>query len=260
MLGSRPMDIALVPLLTDNYGYLLHDPHSGETAAVDPSEAAPVLAAARKRGWRLTHVLNTHHHADHTGGNLGIKEETGCAIVGPAPDRARIPGIDVALGEGEEFRLGDRTAMVLFIPGHTRGHIAFHFAGERAVFCGDTLFSLGCGRMFEGTAPMMWASLDKLRHLPAETRVYCGHEYTAANARFAVTVDPGNPALRRRERQVAELRAGAEPTVPWTMGEERAANPFLRADDPAFAAALGLADRPPADVFGEIRRRKDNFR
>jgi hydroxyacylglutathione hydrolase len=254
------MQIALVPLLTDNYGYLLHDPASGETGIVDPSEAAPVLAAARERGWHLTHILNTHHHHDHTGGNLALKQATGAAIVGPAPDRARIPGIDVALDEGETFPLGAAVAEILFIPGHTRGHIAFHFRGEKAVFCGDTLFSLGCGRMFEGTAPMMWASLDKLRHLPPETRIYCGHEYTAANARFAVSIDPDNEALRRREGAVAALRGRGEPTIPSTMGEERAANPFLRADDPELAAAIGLPDAPPSEVFGEIRRRKDNFR
>ena len=254
------MQIALVPLLTDNYGYLLHDPASGETGIVDPSEAAPVLAAARERGWRLTHILNTHHHHDHTGGNLALKQATGAAIVGPAPDRARIPGIDSALDEGETFRLGGAAAEILFIPGHTRGHIAFHFGGEKAVFCGDTLFSLGCGRMFEGTAPMMWASLDKLRRLPAETRIYCGHEYTAANARFAVSIDPDNEALRRREGAVAALRGRGEPTIPSTMGEECAANPFLRADDPGLAAVIGLPDAPPSEVFGEIRRRKDNFR
>jgi hydroxyacylglutathione hydrolase len=254
------MEIVLVPLLTDNYGYLLHDSATGATAAVDPSEAAPVLDAASKRGWRLSHVLNTHHHHDHTGGNLAIKQATGCQIVGPRPDRARIAGIDLALDEGEQFELGQAVAEVLFIPGHTRGHIAFHFAGERAVFCGDTLFSLGCGRMFEGDPPMMWASLDKLRRLPGETRIYCGHEYTAANARFAVAVDPDNSALRRREREVGELRAAGQPTIPSTMAEERAANPFLRADDPGLAAAVGLPGASPAEVFGEIRRRKDDFR
>jgi hydroxyacylglutathione hydrolase len=254
------MQIALVPLLTDNYGYLLHDPASGETGIVDPSEAAPVLAAAAARGWRLTHIINTHHHHDHTGGNLALKEATGAAIVGPAPDRARIPGIDIALDEGESFSLGGAVAEILFIPGHTKGHIAFHFRGEKALFCGDTLFSLGCGRMFEGTAPMMWASLGKLRSLPAETRIYCGHEYTAANARFAVSIDPDNAALRKREAAVAEIRGRGEPTIPSIMGEERAANPFLRADDPALAAAVGKPDAAPAEVFGEIRRRKDNFR
>jgi hydroxyacylglutathione hydrolase len=254
------MQIALVPMLSDNYGYLLHDPASGETAIVDPSESGPVLAAASARGWRLTHILNTHHHHDHTGGNAGLKMATGAQIVGPAPDRERIPGIDVALDEGDPFRLGAAEAEILFIPGHTKGHIAFHFRGERALFCGDTLFSLGCGRMFEGTAPMMWASLDKLRRLPAETRIYCGHEYTAANARFAVTLEPENAALRRRERQVADLRAKGEATIPSLMSEELAANPFLRADQPALAAAVGRAGAGPAEVFGEIRRLKDNFR
>jgi hydroxyacylglutathione hydrolase len=254
------MEIALVPLLTDNYGYLLHDPSSKETAIVDPSEAAPVLEAAAARGWKLTHILNTHHHPDHSGGNLGIKQATGAKVVGPAPDRERIPGIDVALGEGERFRLGGAEAEVLFIPGHTKGHIAFHFSGDRAVFCGDTLFSLGCGRMFEGTPPMMWASLDKLRKLPGETRIFCGHEYTEANARFAVSIDPGNPVLRARERQVSELRKAGRPTIPSTMAEEREANPFLRADNPALAAAIGMPGAAPHEVFGEIRRRKDSFR
>jgi hydroxyacylglutathione hydrolase len=254
------MQIALVPLLTDNYGYLLHDSASGATGIVDPSEAEPVLAAAKARRWHISHIINTHHHHDHTGGNLALKQATGAAIVGPAPDRARIPGIDVAVDEGEVFRFGETEAEILFIPGHTKGHIAFHFPAEHALFCGDTLFSLGCGRMFEGTAPMMWASLDKLRRLPPETRIYCGHEYTAANARFALTIDPENSALRRREQEVAGLRARSEPSIPSTMGEECAANPFLRADDPGLAAAVGLKDAPPHEVFGEIRRRKDNFR
>jgi hydroxyacylglutathione hydrolase len=253
------LEIHLVPCLKDNYAYLLHEPASGETAAVDPSEAAPLLAAAGARGWTLSHILNTHHHWDHTGGNLALKEATGARIVGPAADRDRIPGIDVALDEDECFRLGDRAALVLFIPGHTRGHIAFHYADDQAVFCGDTLFALGCGRMFEGTAPQMWVSLCKLRALPAPTRVYCGHEYTQANARFALTVDRDNPDLAARAMAVDAARAAGRPTVPSTMAEERATNPFLRADQPALAAAVGLPGGDPADVFAAIRLRKDQF-
>ena len=253
------LDIVLVPLLKDNYAYLVRERASAATAIVDPSEAAPVLAAAAARGWRLTHVLNTHHHPDHSGGNLELKAATGCTIVGPAPDRDRIPGIDLALDDGETFDLGRARARVLFIPGHTRGHIAFWFADDTALFCGDTLFAMGCGRMFEGTAPQMWASLDKLRRLPPETRVYCGHEYTQANARFAVTIEPGNPELAARAKQVDGLRAQGRPTIPSTMAEERATNPFLRADQPAVASAVGLAGADPAAVFAEVRKRKDNF-
>jgi hydroxyacylglutathione hydrolase len=253
------LEIQLVPCLKDNYAYLLHDAASGETAAVDPSEAEPVMKAAAARGWRLTHILNTHHHWDHTGGNLALKEATGASIVGPAPDRDRIPGIDVALDEDDCSRLGDRAALVLFIPGHTRGHIAFHFADDQAVFCGDTLFALGCGRMFEGTAPQMWSSLCKLRALPGPTRVYCGHEYTQANARFALTVDRDNPDLAARALAVDATRAAGRPTVPSTMAEERAANPFLRADHKALADAVGLPGSDPAAVFAAIRQRKDNF-
>lgn len=254
------MEITLIPLLSDNYGYLLHDASSNQTAVVDPSEAAPVLAVAKARGLKIDFVLNTHHHPDHSGGNLGIKKEAGCKVVGPAPDRERIPGIDIALDEGQTFGLGNEESEILFIPGHTKGHIAFHFRGAKAVFCGDTLFSLGCGRMFEGTPPMMWASLEKLRRLPGDTRVYCGHEYTAANARFAVSIDPDNAALRRREAEVTKLRAAGKFTIPSTMAAERAANPFLRADDPALAAAVGKRGAAPSEVFGEIRRLKDNFK
>ncbi len=253
------LDIELVPLLKDNYAYLLRDPASGATGVVDPSEAQPVLAAAAAKGWEISHVLNTHHHWDHTGGNLEIQRATGCTVVGPAPDRDRVPGIDVAVDEGEKFRLGAAEAEIIFIPGHTRGHIAFWFEASRALFCGDTLFALGCGRLFEGTPAQMWSSLGKLRRLPGETRVFCGHEYTQANARFARTVDPGNAALAARAERIDALRAEGKPTIPSTMAEECATNPFLRADDPAIAAAVGLPATDPVAVFAEIRRRKDNF-
>jgi hydroxyacylglutathione hydrolase len=253
------LDIRLLPLLTDNYAYLLRDAASGLVAVVDPSEAAPVLAEIARLGWPLNFILNTHHHWDHSGGNLDLKAATGAMVVGPLADRERIPGIDIALADGKHFALGPSTATVLDIPGHTKGHIAYWFEADKAVFVGDTLFALGCGRMFEGTPPMMWRSLERLRDLPADTRVYCGHEYTAANARFALSVDPANPALVLRAEEVERLRAAAQPTIPSTIADERATNPFLRVDTPAIAAALGMVGAPPADLFGELRRRKDAF-
>jgi hydroxyacylglutathione hydrolase len=253
------LDVRLVPLLKDNYAYLLRESDSGKTAIVDPSESDPVLALLSELGWQLDYILNTHHHHDHSGGNLGIKERTGATIVGPQADRARIPGIDVALADGEHFQLGTADAEVMDIPGHTRGHIAFWFERDRAVFCGDTLFALGCGRMFEGTPPQMWSSLKRLRELPPETRVYCGHEYTQANARFAVTLEPGNRELLARAAEIDAKRAAGQPTIPSTIGAERATNPFFRADRPELAAGLGLSDADPVRVFAETRSRKDNF-
>jgi hydroxyacylglutathione hydrolase len=246
-------------VLKDNYVYLLHDAASGATAVVDPSVADPVLAALKETGWRLSHILNTHHHWDHTGGNAALKAATGAIVVGPLADRERIPDIDVALGEGEHYAVGSEVAEIFDVPGHTRGHIAFWFPTSRALFCGDTLFTLGCGRMFEGTAPQMWRSLSKLRALPAETRVFCGHEYTQANARFALTVEPGNRALVERAKAVDAMRSQGRPTVPATLGEEVATNPFLRADRRELQEAAGLAGRDPVEVFGEIRHRKDVF-
>ena len=253
------LEIVQIPVLSDNFIYLVREPKSGAVAVVDPAVAEPVLAEAQKRGWKITHILNTHHHPDHVGGNEEIKAATGCTIVGPGHDPDRIPGMDVQVKDGDTYALGAETAKVFFVPGHTRGHIAYWFENSAALFCGDTLFSIGCGRMFEGTAEQMWTSLSKLRALPPETRVYCAHEYTQSNVRFAVTVDPTNTALRRREAEVSALRAEGKPTVPSTIGEERAANPFLRADDPVLAANVGMAGRSAVDVFAEVRGRKDRF-
>ncbi len=254
-----PLEIALVPMLKDNYAYLLHDGPSGATAILDPSEAAPGLAAADALGWTITHVLDTHHHNDHCGGNLGIKKKTGAKVVGPAYDRDRIPGIDIAVDEKSGFDFAGHHADVLFIPGHTKGHIAFHFRDSKAVFCGDTLFSIGCGRMFEGTSDVMWPSLLKLRALPDDTRIYCGHEYTEANIRFAFSVDPDNAALKSRAEEAKKLRAAGKPTIPAVMGDEKISNPFLRADAPELAARFGGSTKPAHEIFGAIRAAKDRF-
>jgi hydroxyacylglutathione hydrolase len=252
--------IEQIPVLSDNYVYLLHEPTTGATAAIDPAVAAPVLDVLAAKGWRLTHVLNTHHHGDHTGGNLDLQRATDCTVVGARRDADRIPGIGVEVGEGDTVMLGNAAAMVFETPGHTSGHIAFWFPDSAALFCGDTLFSLGCGRLFEGTAEQMWASLCKLRELPGQTRAFCAHEYTQSNGRFARLVERDNPALLARVDQVDKLRGRGHPTVPSTIAEERAANPFLRADLPAVARAVGLeAGSDPAAVFAELRRRKDVF-
>ncbi|MBF0093103.1 MAG: hydroxyacylglutathione hydrolase [Alphaproteobacteria bacterium] len=253
------LEIHQIPVLSDNYVYLLRDVASGDTAVVDPSLSAPVLKAAADLGLRLTHVLNTHHHWDHTGGNLDIKDATGCKVVGALADADRIPGLDIALDDGEVFTLGASEAKVIMVPGHTSGHVAYWFQDASALFSGDTLFSLGCGRLFEGSAAQMWRSLRTLRELPDQTQVYCGHEYTLANAKFAISVDPDNEVLRTRLAEVEALRARRQPTVPSLMATERAANPFLRADDPALKARLGMGSADAARVFGEIRRRKDAF-
>jgi hydroxyacylglutathione hydrolase len=254
------LEIVRVPALTDNYLWLVREPESGSVAAVDPAEAAPIQRALAERNWRLTHILNTHHHGDHVGGNEALKAATGCTIVGPRADRARIPGIDIEVGEGDRYRFGAASAEVFDVPGHTRGHIAYWFADSDALFCGDTLFLMGCGRLFEGTPAQMWSSLGKLKRLPGTARIYCAHEYTQSNARFALTVDGGNAALVSRAQAVADARARGEPTVPGTLAEELATNPFLRADRPELAAAVGLPPGDPVAVFAAVRRAKDQFR
>ena len=253
------LEIELLPVLSDNYSYLVHEPAAGVTAVVDPPVAAPVLRRLDARGWKLDWILSTHHHSDHTAGNLEIKDATGCRVAGARADEARIPGIDLKLAEGDRFSLGEADAQVLETPGHTSGHISFWFSGSNALFCADTLFSLGCGRLFEGTPEQMWRSLSKFAGLPEDALVYCGHEYTAANARFALTVDPDNPALQARAAEIDRQRATGQPTVPTTIAAERAANPFLRAGDPAIRKRLGMESASDAEVFAEIRRRKDSF-
>ena len=253
------LDILQIPVLSDNYIYLLEDKESHACAVVDPALAGPVLDVLAARGLSLNYILNTHHHGDHVGGNQELKAKTGCAIVGPRAEARRIPGIDLALGEGDVFTLGSLEAVVFDVPGHTSGHVAYWFESEAALFCGDTLFALGCGRLFEGTPDDMWTSLSSLRALPGETRVYCAHEYTQQNARFALSVDPENAALVARAAAVDALRAKGQPTVPSTIAEERATNPFLRADKPDFYHALAMDTASPVQVFAETRRRKDSF-
>lgn len=251
------LDVELIPALSDNYIYLLHEPQQGMTAVVDPAEPGPVLEALRRHGWRLDLALITHHHADHIGGLLPLAAETGCRAIGPRADAHRIPGLSQLVGEGDRVALGALTAEVIATPGHTSGHVSYWFPEAEALFCADTLFALGCGRLFEGDAPTMWRSLQKLAALPDATRVYCGHEYTLSNARFALTIDPDNPDLQRRAAEVEAMRARGEPTIPSTIGLEKATNPFLRAADPAIRRRLGLEQASDYEVFGEIRRRKD---
>jgi hydroxyacylglutathione hydrolase len=253
------MDVHLIPALSDNYVYLFRDPGTGKVGVVDPGDAAPVLAALDRLGWRLDVIFNTHHHGDHIGGNRILKDRFGCILVGPRAETARIPGIDVPLSDGETWRFGSGEVRCIEVPGHTRGHAAFGFPEAAALFCGDTLFVMGCGRLFEGTPADMWSSLLRLRALPPETRIYCGHEYTLSNARFAAALEPANEEVRARLDEVAALREAGRPTVPGTIGRERAANPFLRADDPALQEALGMAGADPVQVFAEIRHRKDVF-
>lgn len=257
--GDNAWEIVQIPVLSDNYVYLLHDAPSGATAVVDPAEAVPILNAAEKRGWRISHILNTHHHGDHVGGNLAIKQAHGATVIGPAYDRERIPGIDIAVDEASGAEIAGHLARVFFVPGHTRGHIAYYFADSDALFCGDTLFSIGCGRLFEGTPAQMWSSLLKLRALPDETRVYCAHEYTESNCRFAVTVDGDNDALRRKAASVRSERAAGRPTIPALLGEEKASNPFLRADQPDLMQHFPDSHNDPVAVFAAIRGAKDRF-
>jgi hydroxyacylglutathione hydrolase len=254
-----PAETKLFLCLKDNYGVLIHDSATGATAAIDAPEAAPVEAALKATGWTLSDILVTHHHGDHTGGIAELKQKYRCRVVAPHAEAGKIPLVDETVREGGKVSVGNLSASVIETPGHTAGHITYWFHGDKLAFAGDTLFSIGCGRVIEGTPEMMWASLLKLRDLPGDTRVYCGHEYTLANIKFAQTIEPGNAALAARAAQAQKQIAAGQATIPTTIDEEKAANVFLRADVPAVAAAVGLAGKPAAQVFAEIRARKNKF-
>jgi len=252
-----PAKTYLFPCLSDNYGVLIHDPQSGATASIDAPEAAAVEGALAKTGWRLTDILVTHHHHDHTGGIAELRARHACKVTAPKNEKQPIAHVDATVAGGDAVRVGALEAKVIDTPGHTLGHISYFFAADKIVFVGDTLFSIGCGRVIEGNAEMMWQSLLKLRALPDDTSFYCGHEYTAANIRFAKTIEPDNKALLARSAEVDKLRATGRPTIPATIGAEKADNPFLRADVAEVAEAVGLAGSPAWKVFAEIRARKN---
>lgn len=253
-----PFDIRQFACRTDNLGVLVHD---GENTviSIDAPEEAPILAALEHADWRLTHILSTHHHNDHVAANLALKERFGAEIIGPAGERDRIPGIDRAVSGGDRFSLGLLDVAVIDTPGHTRGEISYHMPELPALFAADALFSLGCGRLFEGDAAMMWESLQRLRDLPDETMLYCGHEYTATNARFAIDVDPGNLLLQERVKEVEALRIERAPTVPVALGREKHTNPFLRADNAGLQRAMGMDGADPVAVFAALREKRNGY-
>jgi hydroxyacylglutathione hydrolase len=253
------LDIYQFPARSDNYGVLIHDPETAATASIDAPDAEEILAALHEKGWELTHILITHHHHDHTAGNEVLKRMTGCVIVGPAREARSIPGVDLEVNEGDTVTVGEARGLVIETPGHTKGHISYFFPDDGVVFVGDTLFSVGCGKLLEGDARMMWQSLQKLMALPPETKLYCGHEYTRANCRFALSVEPGNEALKARAAAVEALAARGEPALPTTIAQELATNPFLRPASPEIQQRLGMQGREHWEIFGETRKRKDRF-
>ncbi len=254
-----PLDIVTVPCLSDNYAFLVHSPQTGETVLVDAPEAAPIRRTLANRGWTLSNILITHHHSDHIDAVEPLREEFDARVIGAGADSRRLPRLDLALAEGDGFEILAHEVRVLDVSGHTVGHIAFHIPEASVVFTADSLMALGCGRLFEGSAEQMWTSLSKLAALPAETLVCSGHEYTAANAKFALTIEPDNPDLKARAAAIDVARANGEPTVPSTLADELATNPFLRASRPEVKALMGMSNMPDSAVFAEIRKRKDRF-
>src|SRR3954468_23939501 len=250
-------EIRTFTCLNDNFGYLIHDVETKATASIDAPEAGPILKALEREGWQLTDILITHHHGDHVGGVAELKQKYNCRVVAPHDKTTKIAGVDLRAAHGDVIKIGSLLARVLETPGHTLDHISYVFDGEKALFAADTLFSIGCGRVFEGTYPMMWDSLLKLRALPDDFRLYCGHEYTAANVKFALTIEPNNPDLKAWAAEVTRLRAAGKPTIPTLLGDEKKANVFLRADEPAVAASVHLKGASAAEVFGELRERKN---
>jgi hydroxyacylglutathione hydrolase len=254
-----PLQVEQFMCGSDNFGVLLNDPQSGETALIDAPNERAILEAVERTGWRPTMILTTHHHGDHVEANLALKERFGLTIIGPAAEAQKIPGIDQQVREGDEIAFGDETIRVIETPGHTAGHVSYYLPGSGLAFTADTLFALGCGRLFEGTPAMMLDSMKKLAALPPETVVYCGHEYTLSNARFALTVDPDNAALKERAKEIEALREEGKPTLPTTIGKELETNPFMRWADAGIRKHLGMEGATDAEVFGEVRKRKDNF-
>ncbi len=254
-----PIEVKQFPCLFDNYGFLIRDCATGAVACVDTPDVNAVNSALETAGWRLTYIFNTHHHPDHAGGNLALKDKWGCEIIGPKGEADRIPGLNRPVREGDSVALGDSEARVIDTPGHTSGHIVYYFPNDDTAFVGDTIFAMGCGRLFEGTPAQMWNSLSKIAKLPKKTKLYCAHEYTQGNAQFALVVDPFNEDLKERAAQVARLRAAGQPTVPTDVALELKTNPFLRADNETLQGAIGMPGANPVDVFAEIRKRKDSF-
>ena len=253
------LTVKIIPVLNDNYIYLIHDQHSKQTAVVDPAVAAPVLDILNEQAWSLNYIFNTHHHGDHIGGNRELKKQTGCKMVAAAADSYRIPAIDIAVNHGDVVHLGEHKIDIIAMPGHTSNHIGYYFADKPWLFCGDTLFSMGCGRLFDGTAEQLWHSLQWIKSLPTNTLIYCSHEYTLANGKFALSLEPNNQATQQRIAKVTALRQQSQPSLPTILGDELATNPFLREHSSELQANIAMQDAQAMEIFIKLRQLKDHF-